>query len=89
MFSKANGAEFPETTATHTRPAQVQMRQNPSSEKEEEAQSPTPNHEAIYNWYVQEEWLSVFSSGVTHVCHPHLTLGLMLRGTWPRPKGLL
>lgn len=32
MFSKANRAELPETMTTHPRPAQVQMRQNPSSE---------------------------------------------------------
>lgn len=54
-----------ETVSAYTRPAQVQTRQNPSSDNEKRTQIPLPGQEAICNRNVQGKGKSVSSKGVS------------------------
>jgi hypothetical protein len=51
--------------SAYTRPAQVQTRQNPSSDNEKRTQIPLPGQEAICNRNVQGKGKSVSSKGVS------------------------
>lgn len=56
--------ERSQTVAVYIRPAQVQAWWSPNTEREKQTRGPTPDQEAICNWYPLARRTSLFFSGL-------------------------